>query len=77
VTVIGLLLIAAAIALAFLTGAHAGRTAERYKATLTPVEAEHKKEVFEASLRAIRGLPKIHQSPEEAPRMRIARVKKR
>lgn len=79
-TVVGVLLMAAGLALMFMIGRHSGRVAERHKPTLSPVEAANRIEaannVAERSLRAVRGLPRVHQSPDTAPVIRRARIRR-
>lgn len=75
-TVVGALALLAAGVLLWLLGRHAGRTAEQRRLNsgviqpgeISPVQ------VFEAELRRAVGAHRMHPDPENAPRVRQARI---
>lgn len=77
---LGLLLLLMALGLSVATGVHVGRVLERHKPLLTRAEAIRRREAaesaFEAELRRSRGLPAMHDNPEQAPVIRKARIRR-
>jgi hypothetical protein len=79
-SLLGLGLLLSALALAGSVGVRIGRDQERSRPLRTPADIARAQaemnESVEKSLRLSRGLPRLHESPDTAPRIRRGRLRR-
>lgn len=71
---LGCSLVLLGLGLIGVVGVARGREVERHKPLLSRLETERRREAFEKSLQSRTGLPMMHRDPENAGKLRKARI---